>query len=79
VVDAQGRVVPDAQKPLDVKVTGSAALLGVGNANVRDNDPYFDTQHHTWQGRAMAVIRSTGKRGKAVITVNGSRLTVNVR
>ena len=79
VVDAQGRVVPDAQKPLDVKVTGSAALLGVGNANVRDNDPYFDTQHHTWQGRAMAVIRSNGKRGKAVITVNGSRLTVNVR
>ena len=79
VVDAQGRVVPDAQKPLDVKVTGSATLLGVGNANVRDNDPYFDAQHHTWQGRAMAVIRSTGKRGKAVITVNGSRLTVNVR
>ncbi len=79
VVDAQGRVVPDAQEPLVVKVTGGATLLAVGNANVRDNDPYYDSKHHTWQGRAMAVIRSNGKRGKAVITVNGSRLTMNLK
>ena len=47
VVDAQGRVVPDAQEPLVVKVTGGATLLAVGNANVRDNDPYYDSKHHT--------------------------------
>jgi beta-galactosidase len=76
VVDKEGRVVPEAQLPLDVKVNGSGTLLAVGNANPRDNDPYYDAKHTTWNGRALAVVRSNGKRGTVVVTVNGKRLTV---
>ena len=76
VVDKEGRVVPEAQLPLDVKVNGSGTLLAVGNANPRDNDPYYDAKHTTWNGRALAVVRSNGKRGSVVVTVNGKRLTV---
>ena len=76
VVDKEGRVVPEAQLPLDVKVNGSGTLLAVGNANPRDNDPYYDAKHTTWNGRALAVVRSNGKRGTVVVTVNGTRLKV---
>ena len=71
VVDSEGRIVPEAQQPLEVKVTGGS-LLGMGNANPRDNDPYYDTKHSTWNGRALAVIKPA-KRGKTVVEVNGER------
>ena len=76
VVDKEGCVVPEAQLPLDVKVNGCGELLAVGNANPRDNDPYYDAKHTTWNGRALAVVRSNGKRGTVVVTVNGTRLKV---
>lgn len=71
VVDSEGRIVPEAQQPLEVKVTGGS-LLGLGNANPRDNDPYYDTKHSTWNGRALAVIKPA-KKGKTVVEVNGER------
>ena len=71
VVDSEGRIVPEAQQPLEVKVTGGS-LLGLGNANPRDNDPYYDTKHSTWNGRAQAVIKPA-KKGKTVVEVNGER------
>ena len=73
VVDKEGRVVPEAQQPLDVKVNGSGTLLAVGNANPRDNDPYYDAKHSTWNGRALAVVRSNGKRGAATISVTSPK------
>ena len=71
VVDSEGRIVPEAQQLLEVKVTGGS-LLGLGNANPRDNDPYYDTKHSTWNGRALAVIKPA-KKGKTVVEVNGER------
>lgn len=76
IVDAQGRVVPEAQQQLKVEVKGSATLLAVGNADIRDEDHYFDNAHRTWQGRALAVIRSNGKRGKAVVRVTAAGIPV---
>ncbi len=74
VVDSAGRIVPEAQLPLEVKVTGGS-LLGLGNANPRDNDPYYDVKHTTWNGRALAVIKPASK-GKTVVEVNDERLVI---
>lgn len=38
-------------------------------ADIRDNEPYFDNTQKTWHGRAMAVVRSTGRPGYGTITV----------
>ncbi len=75
VVDSEGRVVPGANPELTVTASGSATLLAVGNADVRDEDPYFDRQHHAWHGRALAVIRNNGKQGKSTLTVTSKGLT----
>ena len=74
VVDAQGQPVPTATHQLTFSVQGSAELLGVGNGDVKDEDPYFDASHRVWQGRALAVVRSTSRPGKATLTVRADGL-----
>ena len=74
IVDAQGRVVPTADNELTFSVTGAATLLAAGNADIKDDDPYCDSRHHAWHGRALAVVRSNGKKGKATLTVTAAGL-----
>ena len=74
IVDAQGRVVTTADNRLTFNVTGNATLLAAGNGNGKDEDPYFDNQHNTWHGRALAVIRNNGKQGKATLNVTAKGL-----
>ena len=74
IVDADGRIVPTSSEGLTFTVSGNATLLAAGNADIKDEDPYFDNQHHTWQGKALAVIRNNGKRGKATLTVTANGL-----
>ena len=74
LVDAQGRVVPASDTDLTFSVSGNGTLLAVGNADIKDNDPYFDSTHRTWHGRALAVVRSNGKKGKATLTVSAKGL-----
>ena len=74
IVDAQGRVVPTADNELTFSVTGAATLLASGNADIKDNDPYYDSRHRTWHGRALAVVRGNGKKGKATLTVTAAGL-----
>ena len=74
IVDGEGRVVPTAGDQLTFAVSGNATLLAAGNADVKDEDPYFDNTHRVWQGRALAVVRHTGKRGKATLTVSAKGL-----
>ena len=74
IIDAKGRVVPTADHELTFTVNGNATLLAAGNANIKDEDPYFDNQHHVWHGRALAVIRNKGKQGKVTLTVTAKGL-----
>ena len=74
IVDAQGRVVPTADADLNFSVSGGATLLAAGNADIKDNDPYFDATHRTWHGRALAVVRSNKPQAKPVLTVSAKNL-----
>lgn len=68
-IDAEGRTVPIADNALTVRVSGAASFLALGNADIKDEDAYTDTSHRMWKGRALLVIRSNGKKGKANIRV----------
>ena len=81
LIDKDGNVVPTAENTLTVTVTGNGTLQGLGNADIKDEDPYFDNTHKVWKGRALAVVRSSGKRGKATIRVSSPGLktqTINL-
>ena len=84
VVDAKGRLVPIADNSLTFKVEGAGTLMAAGNADIKDEDPYFDATHHAWKGRALCVIRSSQKSGKIRLIVSSPSLpsavmTLNAR
>ena len=74
LTDAQGILNPLAANELTATVSGSATLIGFGNADIKDCDRYTDSTHKAWKGRALLVVRSIGKKGKATITVQGKGL-----
>ncbi len=84
LVDKDGNVVPTADNQLRVSVTGNATLLALGNADIKDEDPYFDNNHKAWKGRALAILRSSGQRGKATVKATspglaGKTVTITCR
>lgn len=84
LVDKNGNVVPIANHTLTVSVKGSANLLALGNADIKDCDPYFDNTHKAWKGRALAVARGIGKPGVGTITVstlneNGKKISKSAK
>ena len=74
LTDANGIVNLTANNELTASVSGPATLIGFGNADIKDCDRYTDSTHQAWKGRALLVVRSTGKKGKATITVQGKKL-----
>ena len=74
LTDADGTVNLTANNELTASVSGPATLIGFGNADIKDCDRYTNSTHKAWKGRALLVVRSTGKKGKATITLQGKGL-----
>lgn len=74
VVDAAGRLVPDAVHVLRASVTGAIELAAFGNANPRGVASFRQPVAKTWHGRALAIVRPTGGKGVATITVESDGL-----
>lgn len=74
IVDADGNIVPLADNSLNVSISGNAQLKALGNADIKDEDPYTDSCHRAWKGRALAAVKSNGKKGNATIKVSSPLL-----
>ena len=80
VVDKDGNIVADADIPVTVSVKGRATLLAAASANLKDLEPKTTPKVTTYKGKAIIVVRSGRKAGKAVISAtmpkgNGSKST----
>lgn len=64
-----GTVLPNVDRPVTVRVSGSGVLLGFGSGNPVTTDNYWSGTHTTYYGRALAVIRATTSPGPVVIEV----------
>ncbi|HLP05118.1 MAG TPA: hypothetical protein VK152_06790, partial [Paludibacter sp.] len=51
-------------------VEGEGLIAGVGNADIRDTDPYVGNSRKAWKGRAQVVIKSTHKAGEVKLKVS---------
>ena len=67
--DAEGNFCPQADLLLTFSVEGPAELIGVDNGNPEGMESLRGDRMHAFHGRALAVIRSTGETGEAVVTV----------
>ena len=78
VVDAQGRVCPDAAIPCEAIVQGQGRLMAFATADFQDREPKTSPRVTTWKGRALLVVRSAQKKGKVTVSVKGSLPTANL-
>lgn len=72
VIDQDGNLCPNASIELTATVTGQGSLAAMGNADIKDTDSYVNNTHKTWKGRALVVVRSIHKKGKAQLTIKAS-------
>lgn len=77
IVDNEGNIIPNISLPLKLEIEGDATLQALGNADIKDEDPYYDNLHSTWNGRALAIIRAGNKPGSTKVTVSSPTLPSN--
>lgn len=75
MTDKDGRLLSNDSTAVSFSVTGPCEILAVGNADIKDTTPYTALTHHLWKGRALVVLRSTGKRGRATLTAKAPGLS----
>jgi beta-galactosidase len=78
VVDREGRVCPDAAIPCEAIVKGQGSLLSFASADLKDREPYTSPRVTTWKGRALLVVRSTQKKGKAQVCIKSTLPTATL-
>jgi len=74
VVDAQGRLVPDAVAVVETALSGPAELAAFGSANPRGVASFRQPVAKTWHGRALAILRPTGEAGALALEVRAQGL-----
>jgi beta-galactosidase len=78
VIDREGRVCPDAAIPCEAVVKGQGTLLSFASADLKDREPYTSPRVTTWKGRALLVVRSSQKKGKAQVCIKSSLPTASI-
>ena len=74
VVDAAGRVVPDAVVPVTLAVGGVGRLLATGNGSSSDPASFQAPLRRTYRGRALAICRAQAA-GSLTLTATAPGLT----
>jgi beta-galactosidase len=74
IIDADGRVVPDATQDIKITVSGPATLLGFGSANPIASGSFQSSRTQTWNGRALVILRGTGRTGPVNVEVRAEGL-----
>jgi beta-galactosidase len=68
IVDAQGRTVPTAVNEVTFDVQGPGRLIGVDNGDQNNHDSYQSRKRAAYNGRCLAVVRSTAHTATVEVT-----------
>jgi beta-galactosidase len=60
LADRAGTCCTHADRPVRAEVSGQGLLLGFGSARPSTEERFDVTEHRTYDGRALAVLRPTG-------------------
>jgi beta-galactosidase len=74
VLDALGRLVPDADDPIAFAVQGPGRILGVDNGNPVSHEPFQSNQRRAFHGLCLAIVGSTLCPGEIEITASAPGL-----
>jgi beta-galactosidase len=74
VVDAAGRIVPDADPLIEFSVSGAGTLAGVANGNPASDEPNLAHQRQAFHGLAMVLVKAAGHTGSITIRAHADGL-----
>ena len=74
LTDAEGVDKPFEKRRVSVRVEGAGVLQGFGSGDPQPTNGYDDTACDTWDGRVMAVVRSTHAPGDIRVTFRADGL-----
>ncbi|MEI6077345.1 MAG: sugar-binding domain-containing protein [Verrucomicrobiota bacterium] len=74
VLDKNGNLIPNVAPEIEFRVEGPGSLAGLGNGDMTDLERYQATKRKPFEGRALAVIRSTLQSGQITLKVRADRL-----
>jgi beta-galactosidase len=72
--DNAGRLNPVGTVPVEYEVEGPASIQAIGNGNLASTESYLQNPRHTFEGRTLVVIRSTGDPGIVHLTAKAKGL-----
>jgi hypothetical protein len=67
--DAEGNLATNVEQTVTVTVEGSGILQGLGSARPKTEETYQATNHTSFDGRLLAVVRPTDT-GKITVTAS---------
>jgi len=77
ITDAQGNIIPDADIPVTISVSGDGEIAGSGSASPNDMESVNSPVCKTYRGQAIAILRplKNGKKGLIKLNVSAAGLT----
>jgi len=75
IVDSKGNVVPSVDDTeINFKLSGNATIAAVGNGNPSDMSSFQRPHKKAYHGRAQVILKSSSKRGLAILTASAPGL-----
>jgi beta-galactosidase len=75
IQDGSGVFVPTANSSVSFAVSGPGKLVGVDNGDATDTTSYTSPKRNAFNGKALAIVQSTGQVGQITVTATSSGLT----
>jgi len=86
ITDAQGNVIPDANIPVRLTVSGVGEIAGSGNACPDDMESFNSPVCKTYRGQALAILRPLKDKKTGIVTLvaeanelNSGKININVK
>ncbi|MCU7552104.1 DUF4982 domain-containing protein [Chitinophagaceae bacterium LB-8] len=76
IVDANNILVPFGDNMINFEVSGAGKLTAVGNGDQQSHTPLKGSQIEAWQGKCLAIVQSTDRKGEITITARSGSLPV---
>ena len=67
VLDKDGNLVPDAENLIQFSISGAGTIAGTDNGYQADLEPFGSHRRKCWKGLALAIVRSSGKKGNITL------------
>ena len=74
ILDAEGRIVPNANNRVTFQLTGDGRILGVGNGDPSDHDTDKANNRKAFHGHCIAVVSAGSKPGVLELTASSPGL-----